>query len=67
MTRTGCFLGANGPMRWEDLTDGDRAAVEEFQNLLTIDCGCTPERECTRHYLDEDDRMRRAIDRSDDE
>lgn len=25
-------------------------------------CGCMPERECDRHWLDEDDRMRRLTD-----
>lgn len=63
----GCFLGPGGPMRWEDLTPFDRAAVEEFREWLaarkaTKECGCTPERECERHFLDEDDRMRRLTD-----
>ena len=63
-----CFLGANGPMRWEDLTDGDRAVVEEVRQLLrdrkaaVEPCGCTPHRECDACEIAEDAKAKRRED-----
>lgn len=34
----------------------------EWRYLDAEPCGCTPDRDCDRHFLDEDDRMRRVLD-----